>query len=503
MHCTLRLFAIAATLTLAGPALALDNDLAKTPPMGWNSWNAFQGNIDETLIRKTIDAMAANGMKEAGYTYINIDDCWSDKSGRDKDGNLVADPKRFAGGIKALADHAHEKGLKLGIYSDAGTKTCAGFPGSASFEDKDAALWASWGIDYLKYDWCNTKGLKTREQYTTMRDALLKTRRPMVFSLCEWGTSQPWTWATPVGNLWRTTGDISPNWKSVMDLLDRQVGLEYYAGPGHWNDPDMLEVGNGKLTAEENRAHFSLWCLLAAPLIAGNDLRKMPKETLEILTNKDVIAIDQNPLGIQGAKVIDDGPHEVWARPLGTGSQAVILLNREDKAATMTLHYADIGWKGVGAVVATDLWTHQQIQGFADGFSATISSHGVLMLRLDQSAVDIVIFNPPPVARLVINDQEPSALPDILPPGKTILRVLPYSPYTRMAKVEVLQLFPAEKLVKTFNGGPYTIPLNETGIFTFKARVTDDQGVSAESAAVTINLAARPTPPASAPATQK
>ncbi len=315
----------------SGSAVALDNGLARTPPMGWNSWNAFQGKIDEALIKATADAMVSTGMKDAGYQYVNIDDEWCEKQ-RNANGDYVADPKKFPSGIKALAAYVHGKGLKLGIYSDCGTKTCAGYPGLKGHEVADMKMFASWDLDYIKVDWCNTNGQQQRTAYPIVHDAIEKCGRPIVFSLCEWGGSRPWEWAKPVGNLWRTTGDIQANWGSVMGILDQQVGLEYYAGPGGWNDPDMMEVGVGRLTLDENRAHFSLWCILSAPLLTGTDLRKAKPEITEILTNKEVIAVDQDPLGIQGAKVSSADSLEVWAKPLGDRSQAVVLLNRSARA---------------------------------------------------------------------------------------------------------------------------------------------------------------------------
>jgi alpha-galactosidase len=291
-------------LVLFAAALpALDNGLAKTPPMGWNSWNKFGCNVSEDLIKQMADAMVKTGMKDAGYQYIVIDDCW--QVSRDPDGNIVADAKRFPSGMKALADYVHSLGLKFGLYSDAGTATCQGRPGSRGYEFQDARQYAAWGADFLKYDWCNTSTQEARSSYETMRDALKLSGRPIVFSICEWGSSKPWLWAGDAGNLWRTTGDIQDIWEGkgekyglgVMNIVDLQVGLESYAGPGHWNDPDMLEVGNGGMTTTEYRSHFSLWAILAAPLAAGNDLRTMSPEIHDILTNKEVIAVDQDPLG--------------------------------------------------------------------------------------------------------------------------------------------------------------------------------------------------------------
>lgn len=311
--------------------------LALTPPMGWNSWNKFSCNVDEQLIRETADAMVSSGMKAAGYTYINIDDCWH--GDRDSLGFIHPDPKRFPSGMKALADYIHSKGLKIGLYSDAGSQTCGGRPGSRGYEFQDALTYAKWGIDYLKYDWCNTDGLKAEGAYKTITAALRKAGRPIVLSICEWGNDKPWVWGPAVGHLWRTSGDIyncfdciedHGTWKSwgVMQILDKQEGLRQYAGPGHWNDPDMLEIGNGKLTPGEDRAHFAMWAMIAAPLIAGNDLRKMDAHTTDVLTNKNIVAINQDELGIQGFKYKSENGIETWFKPLKNGSWAVSFLNR-------------------------------------------------------------------------------------------------------------------------------------------------------------------------------
>ena len=315
--------------------------LASTPQMGWNSWNKFACDIDERLLRETADAMVRLGMKDAGYQYLNIDDCWHGQ--RDADGNIQPDRKRFPSGMKALADYVHGKGLKLGIYSDAGATTCGGHPGSRGHEYQDALTYARWGIDYVKYDWCDTQGLSAEAAYTTMRDAIAKAGRPMLFSMCEWGTSKPWEWAAPIAHSWRTTGDIYPcfdceyshgSWSSlgVLRILDKQAGLRKFAGPGHWNDMDMLEVGNG-MSEDEDRAHLSIWAMMASPLILGNDLRSMPESTRRILTNPGVIAVNQDKLGVQALRVMADGPLEIWAKPLDGGQWALMFLNRSNQAA--------------------------------------------------------------------------------------------------------------------------------------------------------------------------
>ena len=367
---------------------ALDNGLAKTPPMGWNSWNKFGCNVSEDLIKQMADAMAKTGMKDAGYQYIVIDDCW--QVSRDPDGNIVPDAKRFPSGMKALADYVHSLGLKFGLYSDAGTATCQGRPGSRGYEFQDARQYAAWGADYLKFDWCNTSTREARSSYETMRDALKLAGRPIVFSICEWGSSKPWLWAGDVGNLWRTTGDIQDIWEGkgekyglgVMNIVDLQVGLENYAGPGHWNDPDMLEVGNGGMTATEYRSHFSLWAILAAPLAAGNDLRTMSPEIHDILTNKEVIAVDQDPLGIQGRRVRRDGALDVWVKQLKDGSRAVVLLNRGTAGQTMTVDWEDLGYPAHLGATVRDLWSHQDLGKFTGKFSAPVASHGVVMVTV-------------------------------------------------------------------------------------------------------------------------
>lgn len=323
--------------------------LAMTPPMGWNSWNRFECEINEQVVHDAADAMVSGGMKEAGYEFIVIDDCW--QIGRDKQGFIQSDPQKFPTGIKALADYVHSKGLKFGIYSCAGRKTCANRPGSRGYEFQDAISYASFGVDFLKLDWCNSEGQNAVESYTLMRDALYAAGRPVVFSLCEWGLSKPWEWAANVGHLWRTTGDIRNNWNipdakegkcwagGVVINLDMQQGLEKYAGPGHWNDPDMLQVGNGALTDSENRAHFALWCMLSAPLFAGNDLAKMTETTRDLLTNAELIAIDQDALGKQGFKIKDYGELEVYYKPLQNDELAICIFNRFNHPVTVEMDW--------------------------------------------------------------------------------------------------------------------------------------------------------------------
>ncbi len=358
------------------------NGLAKTPPMGWNSWNKFARRVSDQLIRETADAMARNGMKDAGYIYVNIDDTW--EAGRDAQGNILANEK-FPD-MKALADYVHGKGLKIGIYSSPGPKTCANFEGSFGHEEQDAKQYADWGFDYLKYDWCSGSRVydyhSMQAVYAKMGQALLDSGRPIVFSLCQYGVLKGPQWGAQVGgNLWRTTGDIRDAWQSMEHIgFDLQADLAPYANPGHWNDPDMLEVGNGGMTNTEYRTHMSLWSLLAAPLLAGNDLRNIPPDISEILLNKEVIAIDQDSLGKQATRVSKEGDLEVWARPLADGSHAVGLFNRGASAAKVTARLADIGVTGKCQV--RDLWAHAGRGEATDTYTAEVPSHGVVLLKL-------------------------------------------------------------------------------------------------------------------------
>jgi alpha-galactosidase len=368
--------------------------LALTPPMGWNSWNKFACNVGEDMIREMADAMVKSGMKDAGYQYVVIDDCW--QVTRDELGNIVADPHRFPSGIKALADYLHSLGLKFGIYSDAGSKTCAGRPGGLGHEYQDAVQYAAWGVDYLKYDWCNTTTQDAKASYANIRAALDAAGRPIVLSICEWGKAQPWLWGKEVGgNLWRTTGDIQDRWSGkkewkpgdccsygVVDIIDVEAELYSYAGPGHWNDPDMLEVGNGGMTDVEYRSHFSLWAILAAPLIAGNDLRSMRPEIRDILTNKEVIAINQDLLGMQARRVSKNGDREVWAKQLKDGSRAVVFLNRGASEQNVVVTWGEIGYPDHLSPSVRDLWQHKELAKGTSKFGATVPSHGVVMVTV-------------------------------------------------------------------------------------------------------------------------
>jgi len=385
--------------TMAASAQKFAN-LALTPPMGWNSWNKFQCNVSEQLIKGAADQLVSTGMRDAGYEYVVIDDCW--QIGRDSMGFIVADPVRFPSGIKALADYIHSKGLKFGIYSCAGTKTCAGRPGGRGHEFQDAYMYAKWGVDYLKYDWCSSDGQNQKESYKLMSTKLKEAGRPIVFSLCEWGGSKPWEWAREVGHLWRTTGDIAncfdceqkhtgySNW-GAMKILDMHKDTRQYAGPGHWNDPDMLQVGNG-MKVNEDRAHFSMWCMLAAPLMAGNDLKNMSQQTQEILTNPDAIDINQDALGIQGLKYKSEEGLETWVKPLANGDWAICFLNRTPNTKTIEFDWLknvvndDFAKRRLDASVETfrikDVWSKKELGNTKKALKAEVPSNDVQMFRL-------------------------------------------------------------------------------------------------------------------------
>jgi alpha-galactosidase len=375
-------------------------ELALTPPMGWNSWNIYACDITEDLVKEVAKAMVDRGLKDAGYEYVVIDDCWHGE--RDSLGFITADPIKFPSGIKALADYVHSLGLKFGIYSDAGWTTCGGRPGSRGYEFQDAMKYAEWGVDYLKYDWCDTDGLNARGAYMTMRNALNKAGRPVLFSICEWGDNKPWEWAKDIGHMWRTTGDIYDNfygewdhgtWSSwgILNILDMQDGLREFAGPGHWNDPDMMEVGNA-ISLNESRAHFAMWCMIAAPLIAGTDIQNASQEVIEVLTNKEAIAVNQDKIGIQGFRHSRTDSLEVWYKPLSDGEWAICFLNRDsvqkkieydwlntvviDDFAKRQTNYQQIEYK------LRDVWKHEDIGTTKKVLKAVVPGHDVLMFRM-------------------------------------------------------------------------------------------------------------------------
>ncbi|MRX68229.1 alpha-galactosidase [Flavobacterium resistens] len=376
--------------------------LAMTPPMGWNSWNTFGTDINEKLVKETADIMVSSGLAAAGYNYIVLDDGWMTRE-RDANGDLVPDPVKFPNGMKALIDYVHSKGLKFGLYNCAGTQTCAGYPGTRGYEYQDARFYAKLGIDFLKYDWCNTKGITAPEAYTTMSNALKVAGRPIVFSLCEWGDNQPWEWGKPIGNLWRISGDIYPcfdcefkhpeNWSSwgFMKIAEMRKDIRKYSGPDHWNDFDMMEVGN-EMNDTEDKSHFAMWCMLSSPLFTGNDYRKMSKETLAILTNKDLIAVNQDKLGIQGFKYAAEDGLEVWVKPLSDGNWVITFLNRSDVARKVnfdfkknTIKDADFGYEADFNKVTykiKDLWQNKEIGTTKKNFVSDLASHDVITLRL-------------------------------------------------------------------------------------------------------------------------
>jgi len=377
------------------------NDLALTPPMGWNSWNTFGTDINEKLVKDIADKFIELGLKDAGYEYLVLDDGWMAKD-RDADGNLIADPIKFPNGMKALADYIHSKGLKFGLYNCAGSQTCAGYPGSRGYEYQDARMYASWDIDYLKYDWCNTGKLNAEEAYITMRDAIKKANRPMVFSICEWGDNEPWKWAKDVGHLWRVTGDIINCWdceighgswssSGVWKIIDMRKDIRKEAGPGHWNDFDMMEVGNG-MTNAEDRSHFAMWTMLASPLIMGNDLRMASSETIKTLSNKEVIQVNQDKLGIQGFRFSNENELEIWIKPLANDEWAITFVNMGDKLTTINfdwkkhdmgdnLNNKNLEVKKINYKIR-DLFNHKNLGDTASNLKAEIASHDVLMIKL-------------------------------------------------------------------------------------------------------------------------
>jgi alpha-galactosidase len=376
--------------------------LAKTPPMGWNSWNTFEININEALVKSIADKFITEGYKDVGYNYIVIDDGWMLKE-RNEKGDLVPDPKKFPNGLKVTIDYVHAKGLKFGIYNCAGSKTCAGFPGSRGHEYQDALTYAALGVDYLKYDWCSTGKLNAEEAYITMRDALFAAKRPVVFSLCDWGNSNPWTWGEKVGHAWRISGDIYPCWDckhdhggyyswGVLKILDMHPDIRQHAGVEHYNDYDMMEVGNG-MTENEDRSHFSLWSMLGSPLMMGNDVRSASPKTHAIMTNKDMIAINQDPLSIQAFKALKKDSLDVFVKPLANDEWALCFLNRSGKPYNLTFDWAknklqDPDFKAYQVDFTTDVfnikdvWNKKELGKTNRVLTTTIAEHDVLVVRL-------------------------------------------------------------------------------------------------------------------------
>jgi alpha-galactosidase len=378
---------------IAAAPVKADETASVLPQMGFNNWNSThcRAEFDEGMIRGVADKFISLGLRDAGYTYVNVDDCWANWQ-RDKDGHLQPNPKRFPSGIAALADYIHQRGLKFGLYSSAGTSTCEpleenrGFPGGMGHEKDDAKTFASWHVDYLKYDNCNNQKVDAHKRYTDMAEALRGSGRQIFFSMCEWGENKPWLWAgkDPVdASSWRTTGDISDNYASMLKIFKQNVVLDSYAHLGHWNDPDMLEVGNGGMTDIEYRSHFSLWSIMASPLLIGTDLRTVKPEALQILLNKDVIAIDQDPLGVQGKQVRDNGGIHVIVKPLKDGGRAVAVFNEADAAKDVTVAATEIGLKAGGSHTVRDLWAHTDAKG--DGsIKVKLEPHATVMYRISQ-----------------------------------------------------------------------------------------------------------------------
>ncbi len=392
----MRLYRWLLAFVLVAPLLSAQTvKVAATPPMGWNSWNYFADKVDDKAVRDAADALVATGMRDAGYIYVNIDDTWQGE----RDAQGVLQPNKKFPDMKGLADYVHSKGLKIGIYSGPGPKTCAGYAGSYQHEEQDAKTYAEWGIDYLKYDLCSFREdvmdkeapndfekrmALMHEAYQKMNVALAKTGRPIVYSFCQYGWDAVWAWGPKTGaNLWRTTGDISADYDRMSVIGFAQAGLSKFAGPGHWNDPDMLEVGNGKLTLDENLTHMTLWAMLAAPLLAGNDLSNMKPEILKILENKEIIAIDQDPLGVQGDRVYAEGPIEIWTKPMKDGSKAVAIFNRGDlRSNEYPVHLSFRAIGVTGPVKARDVWADKNLGTITDGYKLKPATHGVILLKI-------------------------------------------------------------------------------------------------------------------------
>jgi len=379
----------------ATPAAALENGLAQTPAMGFNNWNSThcRAEFNDQMVRGIADLFVSKGLKDAGYDYVNIDDCWAESS-RDGSGNLVPNRTRFPNGIKAVADYVHGKGLKFGLYTSAGTKTCdsQGFPGGIGHERQDAALFASWGVDYLKYDNCGDHlGQSAQQRYTAMRDALRDTGRPILFSICEWGSNSPWDWAQGVGNSWRTTGDIEDNYGSMLNIFKSNVQRSTDSQRGAWNDPDMLEVGNGGMTDTEYRSHFTLWSMMNAPLLIGSDLRTASAATYAILTNRDVIALDQDSLGVQATELSSTNGLHVLTKPLDNGDVAVALFNETGSTATIGTTAAAASLGNATSYRLTDLWS-KAVTTTSGAISASVPAHGTVVYRVARAGT----FTAPP-----------------------------------------------------------------------------------------------------------
>jgi len=389
--------AVVVPVVFTGPAQALENGLARTPPMGFNNWNAVRCNVNEAFMKRTADfihnrVIDGRTLQQRGYTYVNIDDCWA-LPNRDASGNLVVNRAKFPSGIDGMAAYVHAQGLKLGIYADSGSRTCdrAGFPGSFGHERVDALQWARWKVDLMKYDNCNQPPgdnlQKTVARYTAMRDALLdaerQTGQKILYSICQKGDNgiSPFPWSPDVGNMWRTTSDIRPNWDRLKFIINRNIPLAQWAKPGAWNDPDMLEIGNGTLTQTEEQTQFSMWAIMAAPLLIGTDLTTASAADLAILSNSDVIAVDQDPLGRQGVQLSNNGGRRVLSRPLANGDRAVALYNESDATATISTSASAIGLTGSPSYTLFDLWTKSR-RTTTGTISASVPAHATVMYRV-------------------------------------------------------------------------------------------------------------------------
>lgn len=370
---------VLALFYLIHQGICLNNGLGEKPQMGWNSWNHFACKVNQTVIEQTADAFISLGLDKLGYRYVNVDDCWA--KSRDSNGVVQPDPTTFPD-FQGMVDYVHSKGLLFGLYSDAGNDTCAGRPGSLGYEEIDANTYAGWKVDYLKYDNCHNDLIKPEIRYPVMRDALNKTGHPIFYSMCEWGQDNPATWAPLVGNSWRTTGDIKDNWQSMISRADQNDQWAKYAAPGGWNDPDMLEVGNGGMTVAEYETHMSLWCLMKAPLLIGCDLTGMSNDTMRILSNTEVIAVNQDKLGVQGKKLKVEGTTEVWGGPLYGGNHTVVLLNRGESDATIQADWSDIGLEPNQAALVRDLWKMADLGTRKGSVSSSVPSHGVVMYKI-------------------------------------------------------------------------------------------------------------------------
>jgi alpha-galactosidase len=479
---------VLAGLVWAAPAVALDDGLARTPPMGFNNWNATHcgSDFNEAMVKATADFFVSSGLKQAGYEYVNLDDCWALPQ-RNAEGSLVPDPVRFPNGIKAVADYVHSKGLKIGIYTSAGTKTCnsAGFSGGLGHEYEDAATFASWGIDYLKYDNCNNQGVDAVQRYTKMRDALEATGRAIVYSICEWGQNDPWLWASDVGHLWRTTGDISDNYASMLNIVHQNMVLADHAGPGHWNDPDMLEVGNGGMSDTEYRSHFSLWSIMSAPLLIGSDLRDATPETLAILGNEEVIAIDQDKLGIQGRPIATAGGHDVFVKPLSNGDVAVALFNETDQAARIATTASAAGLPAAPAYKLRDLWA-KTTRETGGTIAAAVPAHGTAMFRVSR---DSRWFEYPPavdVSLAVAGTIEGS--PPLAEPGKALAVTTTVTNAGRNPALDVKTALSAPqgwKVTPTSSTDADDVPSDEPFTTHWEVQVPDDARVGSYELGVT------------------